>query len=227
MYPNEELDRDLIIVGDLDLIYFADSLEEANRSYALDTKKSFADSVNAARKGNADASASVAHFYLNGTIVDRERLGKAEAWARKAAELDSAYGYWVLSWVLIEKFRPAEGVNAMEAAADLQFSPALYCMGIFYEEGIWIASDINRARQCYLEARTLGFSYASWAVLNLDITGKFGLGRYLYASVARPFAHFWWMIWVFFSSMWASGAHAKDKLSFGNYDLLREMYARK
>jgi TPR repeat protein len=220
MYPDEELDIALIEVGEPDLIYFSSSLYDAKRYYDVDTKQSFAECTIAAKRGNGDASATVGHFYLNGTIVDRDRLLKAEAWARKAVELESAYGYWVLAWVLIEKRRSAEGVNAMETSAAMQFPSALYCMGLFYEEGIWISADANRARQCYVEARALGFGYATWAILNLYVSGKFGLGRFLFGTVARPFAHFRWMIWAVFSE-----SYAKDKLSFGNYDQFKEMYA--
>jgi TPR repeat protein len=220
MYPNEELDIAVIEVGELDLIYFASSLYDAKRHYDIDTKQSFSECIVAAKRGNADANATVAHFYLNDTIIDRDRTLKAEAWAKKAVELGSAYGYWVLAWVLIEKRRPAEGVNAMETAAAMQFPSALYCMGLFYEEGVWVTADVIRARQCYADARKLGFGYASWAILNLYVSGKFGLGRFLFGIVARPFAHFRWMIWVVFSGM-----YTREKLSFGNYDRFKEMYA--
>lgn len=201
MYPDQNLPRDLIVKNEFTSIYIPTSVPKARESFLYDKKAVVVALYAAAKFGNVDAVAAIAHFYLEGLIEDDERFEKAAAWGNKAANAGSGYGFWVLAWTMLETRRPIDSFNAMERGAALQFSPAVYGLGKFYEYGIGVPQDLPMARACYKEALALGYrGLATWSLLNLYVGGQFGIGLALIGGLLRPIAKIAMAFGVVFSS---------------------------
>ena len=202
MYPGQRLPNDLAVRDRVERIYISKSVPRAHRTFQLDRKTAVSALHRAAESGDADAAAAIGHLYLCELIEDDERFEKAAAWAGKAANAGSGYGFWVLAWTMLEMRRRVDSFNAMERGAALQFPPAIYGLGKFYEHKIGVPQDLVMARACFKEALILGYrGLARWSLLNLYVGGHFGIGRVLFGALLRPIARVAMVFGAVFSSV--------------------------
>lgn len=156
-------------------IFFPKSEDEARGTYLLSGPRAgFGHFFARAAAGSADAQAVLGNIYLNGWVDGQCLPEEAEAWALQSAEKGNAYGQWVLAWAYLEQDNLGDGISALFASADQNFSPALYHLAIFHLTGTGMQKSEGLGIKTLLKAAELGHQMAIRTIDHYRSLGYFG-----------------------------------------------------
>jgi len=214
-----EADRDVTFQGPLATIYIADNIPDARENYVTAIGKSYAALLRAARNGNGDASAAIAHMYLNRSIKCDDYLEEAINLASAAIESGSEYGKWVMGWALMEQRQAKEGIKYLSDALSHNFAPAAQDLGVIYQMGWGVPKDETTSRDYFRVAKKLGHINAQYYLLSLNVSGRFGLVRAFFSWMARPFAKLRWNVAVM-----TGRPLTQQKIAYLHHDRMSALY---
>lgn len=113
-------------------------------------------------EGHIRATILLGLIYEDGNLVEKD-LEKAKNYYEKATFLGAVNGEYRLGLLLLQdnKFRnEKEGFEHIEKSAKKGLKEALFSLGEFYERGIVVEKDLEKAKYYFLEAGKRGYGLA-------------------------------------------------------------------
>lgn len=138
--------------------------------------EAFHDYEELAQNGSVTAQTVVGWFYYMGHGVTQNRE-TARQWLERAAGSGSAVALFYLGGLHRGQKRYQEALKHLEGAAEQNYSPALYHLGIMYDEGEGVTVDKDRAQYYLTKAAGLGNLRAQKDIAMSLIMGERGVWR--------------------------------------------------
>ncbi len=136
-------------------------------------QEAFGRYLDLAEKGDIVSQRLVAWMYHRASGVTRD-VGKAEHWYRLAADRGDAQSAYWLAILLNEEGDPGQANDFLALAADRNYAPAMYSIGVSYFRGRGVSQDIEKALFFFEKAAKLGNVKAGAELAKQLIRGRRG-----------------------------------------------------
>lgn len=114
--------------------------------------------------------------YIYQMDIDIADYKKAIIWYKKSAELDDKYSQFMLGYILRCKFKNnKEALYWYQRAADKNYLPAIYQLGIAYYVGDIVNMDKRKGEIYLMKAAKSGHFFARAVIAKKSLLGHYGI----------------------------------------------------
>lgn len=127
-----------------------------------------------AKSGSLMSMIYIAWAYKNGIgVIADDKL--AERWYRRAVDGGSRLATYYLGHFYLEREEYSRAEEVFSIGVLAEYSPAMFCLGCMYLEGVGVAKDLDKARFLFQKSADHGHVFARRSLAAMYMSGKYGI----------------------------------------------------